>query len=159
MVRCCVEASNAGLRTAVRCSHMMVNLVLLTLRHAVLADIVDAIGIHNTFCPAQTGCIADQAPLMSRLSSTTAYLLGANVPRLNIFKASNTPSGVRLSYGAVRPVCRERVVILRMPAEQQLLQDDVHHEQTVPGKEFDALAAHCVAGLLIPCKFALNLHQ
>ena len=43
----------------------------------------------------QTGCLADKAPLMSRLSSTTAYLLGANVPRLNIFKASNTPSGVR----------------------------------------------------------------
>ena len=42
----------------------------------------------------QTGNIANQAPLMSRLASTSAYLLGANVPRLNIFKASQTPSGV-----------------------------------------------------------------
>ena len=55
-----------------------------------------ASGKSHCFCFAavQTGCIANQAPLMSRLSSTSAYLLGANVPRLNIFKASQTISGV-----------------------------------------------------------------
>ena len=35
---------------------------------------------------------------MSRLASTSAYLLRANVPRLNIFKGSQTPSGVRLEH-------------------------------------------------------------
>ena len=45
---------------------------------------------------AQTGNIANQAPLMSVLASTSAYLIRANVPRLNIFKASQTISGVRV---------------------------------------------------------------
>jgi len=49
---------------------------------------------------------------MSRLSSTTAYLLSANVPRLNIFKASNTPSGVRLPHVAGRHVPGDRAVNL-----------------------------------------------
>ena len=65
---------------------------------------------------AQTGCIADQAPLMSRLSSTTAYLLGANVPRLNIFKASNTPSGVRLRHVGARPGSGMNAAVFRVPA-------------------------------------------
>ena len=46
----------------------------------------------KTVAALQKGDIGNAGPLASRLASQTAYLLGANVPRMNIFKASETPN-------------------------------------------------------------------